>query len=150
MPETPGKRKVGRDLLAINVLGDEWVAELAKHPPPQYPENAADAFRQFGLSLWTRTVDAPIQDSYGGQRADDWQREIYRKMLPRFEVFQLWFERQERAGGLRARVEAQRLQEQEKGSKEKRVESVRAARHDPPDVDEELVYEAQRRIGGIG
>ncbi len=96
--------KPGRAVLAMNVLGDDWVSELAKHPPENWFTGALDAYLSFESWLWIRIVNAPIEDAYGRQRADGYQLEAFRRTLPPFEVFQAWYNREEHQGGLKLRV----------------------------------------------
>ncbi len=102
----------------MNVLGDEWVEELARHQPDTWPSGPLSAYQSFSTWLWVRIVNAPVEDGYGKLRADGQQLETFRRTLPLFEVFQAWHNREEHQGGLRARVfrrrEEQILEDPEK------------------------------------
>ena len=104
--------RVGRAVLAMNVLGDTWVAELAKHPPDPWPKwDALAAYESFSSWLWVRIVNSPVENQYGERRADGQQLETFRRTLPPFEVFQAWHNREEHQGGLKQRAAALRLRE---------------------------------------
>ena len=97
---------VGRDVLAMNVLGDEWIAELAKHPPDPWPKGPLAAYQSFSSWLWIRIVNAPVESAYGAMRADGQQLETFRRTLPAFAIFQAWHNREEHNGGLKLRAAA--------------------------------------------
>jgi hypothetical protein len=104
----PGKpRGPGRAVLAMNVLGDEWVEELARTAPPDpWFRSARKAYNAFAAFLWVGTVDVR-EDAYGGMRPEQQSLEVYRRTLPAFEIFQAWYNREEHKGGLRQRVQAE-------------------------------------------
>lgn len=108
----PSKKRVGRAILAMNVLGDEWVLDLAKHPPEpgRWPSMALEAFQNFSAWLWARIVLTHTENAWGGINTDERERETFRRTFPAFELFQAWWNRELHLGGIEARAEAMRLE----------------------------------------
>ena len=71
-------------------LGEEWWASLKANPPAKWFLSDFEAFNAFALDLYERTITerGEVYERFGPGEAE---REVYRKTLPPFEVFQPWY-----------------------------------------------------------
>jgi len=87
-----GNRPPGREVMAMNILGEMWLSYLeGKIAPNEWPVKPLDAYMAFGGWLWREAIREPRIDNFGGVKAEGWEIEMFRRTLPRFEIFQRWW-----------------------------------------------------------
>ncbi len=80
------------EVMAMNVLGDEWLAYLDAHPPDSPFRTAWDAYKRgFFPWLWMECNEAPRIDGYGRTVPEGHELELFRRSLPRWAVYQSWY-----------------------------------------------------------
>ncbi len=87
-------RNVGSnpEVMAMNVLGDEWLEYLDVHPPDQLYRSAWDAYKRgFFPWLWMECNEDPRIDGYGRAVPEGRELELFRKSLQRFATLQAWY-----------------------------------------------------------
>ncbi len=97
-------------------LGEDWWASLKTQPPETWFPSDFGAYKAFAMDLYERTVTerSEVYERFGPGEA---QREVYRKALPPFEVFQPWYAYQvvkvdaEWVAGIRANAQARTADE---------------------------------------
>lgn len=105
--------------IAMLRLGEEWWGALKAHPPEKWFPSDFEAYKAFAMDLYERTVTerSEVYERFGPGEA---QREVYRKTLPPFEVFQPWYAYQvarvdsEWVAGIRASARAQETEDLKK------------------------------------
>ena len=108
-----GSRTPGREVMAMNVLGETWFSFLEnKIAPNEWPAKPLDAYLAFGGWMWREAITEPRIDNFGGMKAEGWQLEMFRRTLPRFDIFQhWWYWKREEIAHRKEKIVAKRLEE---------------------------------------
>ena len=80
-----GGRPLGRELMAMIRLGEDWLLDMRKNVSWVPPPKPREAFVLFSEWLWARSS----ADNTGDQGR--FEMEVFRRMLPRFPDFQAWY-----------------------------------------------------------